>query len=412
MQIECGQAYIDGSLTPPPSKSHSLRAIIAALLAHSPTKIANLSHCNDIKAACDASEKLGAVWRDGVIYPPERFASSARIDCRDSAAALRFFTCLAACLDGRYVLTGSKRLLSRPMDALIKTLSCCGATVDGPAGGEIVVNGPLHPAKGIINIDGLITSQFISGMLLASPLLPSETRIGTKNCISPGYVDMTLRVMSDFGKKVVFNDGFFVAAEGRYHSAGNVSIVADSSAAAFFAVAAAIAGRVKITGLDLSFPQPDSEIFAILASAGAEVVHDGGTIAVCRKTLSRIAVDCDLTPDLAPVAAVAGAFSENGAEILHADRLTTKESDRKKAVMEMICSLGGRAEYKNGSIIVYGGGLKGGFVRTYGDHRIAMSAAVAATSCPYKVIIDDGDCVSKSYPEFWRDYRALGGRVY
>ena len=111
MQIECGQAYIDGSLTPPPSKSHSLRAIIAALLAHSPTKIANLSHCNDIKAACDASEKLGAVWRDGVIYPPERFASSARIDCRDSAAALRFFTCLAACLDGRYVLTGSKRLL-------------------------------------------------------------------------------------------------------------------------------------------------------------------------------------------------------------------------------------------------------------------------------------------------------------
>lgn len=141
---------------------------------------------------------------------------------------------------------------------------------------------------------------------------------------------MTLRVMSDFGKKVVFNDGFFVAAEGRYHSAGNVSIVADSSAAAFFAVAAAIAGRVKITGLDLSFPQPDSEIFAILASAGAEVVHDGGTIAVCRKTLSRIAVDCDLTPDLAPVAAVAGAFSENGAEILHADRLTAKESDRKK----------------------------------------------------------------------------------
>lgn len=80
--------------------------------------------------------------------------------------------------------------------------------------------------------------------------------------------------------------------------------------------------------------------------------------------------------------------------------------------MEMICSLGGRAEYKNGSIIVYGGGLKGGFVRTYGDHRIAMSAAVAATACPYKVIIDDGDCVSKSYPEFWRDYRALGGRVY
>ena len=407
MQLTCFPAAVCGKTALPPSKSHAVRLIAAGLMSASPLKIISLPRCDDVAAALSCAEAMGAQLRDDVLFPPASFPEKSVLNCRDSGCAMRFFTAIAAFAGGSHRIYGSRTLMSRPTDALLRALTDAGAKLSFD-GNALIAEGAV--SAGRIEVDCSLSSQYLSALLMAAPLARKPLEIVAKNTVSRDYAEMTVSVMKTFGVRIETDGDVYRVPAGGYVSPGSARVDPDASAAAVLAAAAAIAGEVSLTGAVFSLPQADARIFGMLKAAGAYVTEDGGTLTVKKNVLDEIEVDCDLTPDLAPVAAVLGAFARKGAHIFNAARLSGKESDRVKAIVEMINSLGGRAEVRHGCIEVAGTGLKGGKVLSFGDHRIAMAAAVAAVGCAHGVTLDDADCVNKSWPSFWEDYAAIGGK--
>ena len=401
-----------GTVQAVPSKSHAHRLLIAAALSDAPTKVICPALSRDIEATAGCLAALGAGivrTEDGFeVTPISTPAKGAVLDCGESGSTLRFLLPVACALGAEVTFTGEGRLPSRPIGSLARTLRAGGALLDADSL-PLTTGGKL--CGDTFEVDASVSSQYVSGMLFALACTGGGCtlkRMG--NAVSEGYTEMTLDVLALFGKRVQkTRDGFFLPA-GRLHSPGIVRAEGDWSSAAFMLAAGALTGDVTVTGLDRASAQRDKAMADILARMGADVSFPDGTACRVKKApLHAVETDMEDTPDLAPVLAVVMAAAEGKSVMRGVSRLRVKESDRLAAILSDLESMGVRAETDGNTLTIYGGEIKPFAVKGYGDHRMVMSSAVAGLVAGGET--DDAEAVAKSYPTFFSDLAALGGKA-
>jgi len=413
--IKINPAFKTGTVTVPSSKSISHRALICAALAHEQSHIYRIDSSDDIDATIDALCKIGEtikICEDKItvngIENTTGTSNDISIHCKESGSTLRFLIPVAAALGINATFTGERSLLSRTIslyEDLFKDKNVDFKTSDGKLPASI--SGKL--SSGTFYIPGNITSQYITGLLFALPLLDGDSEIIlTSNLESAPYVDMTIDVLRYFGISVHRTvNGYYINGNQHYLSATYI-VEGDFSQAAFFACAAVINGDITIKRLTSRSLQGDYKIIDILCEFGAKVFFDGNDLkAVKCENLKGIKIDATQIPDIIPVLSVVAAYAEGETVIYNAGRLRLKESDRIKSTCEMLLSIGADVKETDDGLIINGTGgkkLPGGFVKSFNDHRIAMSAAVASVWTENGVTIDDMSCINKSYPMFLRDF--------
>lgn len=392
MDIIIKPTKLRGTVAAIPSKSQAHRLLICASFADRKTRLYCPDTNRDIEATADCLRALGAeITRDEggyTVLPVQSRPATAVLPCHDSGSTLRFLLPVAGALgvDATFQLEG--RLPQRPLSPLWEEMERMGCTLTRPTADTIRCQGKLQ--SGIYTISGGVSSQFITGLLLAFPLISGESQLEiTEKLESAPYVTMTLKAMEQFGVMV---RNLSVAGNQDFTSPGTVTVEGDWSNGAFFLAAKALGNNVTVTGLRADSPQGDRAAAELLPGLEKKLIIDAADI-----------------PDLVPILAVTAACKQ-GAVFTNIGRLRLKESDRVESVKEMIIALGGTAESDAEALTVQGTGLHGGTVDARNDHRIAMSAAIAATACREDVIILGAQCVEKSYPRFFAEYRKLGGR--
>lgn len=373
------------------SKSLAHRILICAAFSDRKTTLICPETNQDIVATVDCLRALGAEIQrteEGFIVEPIKAPPEhAELYCRESGSTLRFLLPVVGALGTDTVFHLEGRLYQRPVSPLWDALEGHGCSLTRPTHHTIRCQGQLRPGTYII--DGGVSSQFITGLLFASALMPGNSNIQISGKLeSEPYVRMTRQVMSDFGINI---SDFTVHGGHPFHSPGCFRIEGDWSNAAFFLAANALGSEIEVDNLNLDSVQGDRAVADIIPS-----LHE-----FCEIPVGNV-------PDLVPILAVV-AGANRGATFTETARLRHKESDRVESVKHMLESLGCRVTTSMYSITVHASQFRGGTVETYGDHRIAMAAAIAATVANEPVRILNAECVSKSYPGFWNDYAALGG---
>ncbi len=416
MNITVLPSQLKGRVEAPPSKSDVHRAIICAALSKGISTISPVALSNDIKATIACAEALGAetslnnnvLTIDGSGVFSNKKAS---LDCFESGSTLRFFVPIAAAGGVEADFTGHGSLVTRPIGLFSQLLPDAGVrcVTDGTL--PLSVSGRLAP--GDFRIPGNISSQFVTGLLFALPMLENDSRIIlTSPLQSEAYVDMTINTMSKFGVKVQKADyGYFIEGNQSYRPV-NYTTDGDWSQAAFFLAAGAVSGDVEVCGVSLSSTQGDKEIVSLLKKFGADVQIGESSVRVRKSALKAVEIDARQIPDIVPILSVIASFADGTTRIYGAERLRIKESDRLKTTASMLNSMGGSAEETPDGLIIKGKALGGGQVNGSNDHRIVMSAAVAALGCADKVEITDKESINKSYPNFFEEYERLGGKIY
>ena len=381
MDITITPRLLKGEILPPPSKSMAHRLLICAALSDHPTELICPDAGADVAATASCLSALGATidaTESGYRITPIRTpARQAMLHCGESGATLRFLLPLAGALGVEATFRMAGRLPQRPITPLWAEMERMGCTLSRPEPDTIFCRGALRP--GHYRMDGSTSSQFITGLHFALSLLPGSTLEITGQVQSAPYLEMTRQAMA-----------LFSAPE--YHSPGIVRVETDWSNAAFWLCANALGSEISVQALPEAFCQGDRAILQLLP-----LLEENCTISAA-----------DI-PDLIPVLSVVAA-AKKGATFTDIHRLRLKESDRVAGIVSMITALGGKAEAAENTLTVYGTGLSGGIVDSLHDHRIAMSAAIAATVCHENVTILHGECVQKSYPKFWEEYARLGNK--
>ena len=392
---------LSGSVDAVTSKSCAHRALICAALSDKSTDVLIDSPNDDIQATARCLTALGArVERDGAHWrvDPIRAAAAgpSALDCGESGSTLRFLIPIAASLGAEAAFTGRGKLPTRPNTHLCEALRRHGARIDSDLL-PMTVRGPIGPGEYLL--PGDISSQYASGLLFALPRLGGDSRVRfTTPLNSRGYVALTVNALRAFGVRVDWRgDAIDIPGGQAYRSPGALRVEGDWSAAAFWLTANACGSDVRVEGLDPGSAQGDRAIESALKALGQTVP---GSPAV---------IDARDIPDLVPALAVAAALSRGGARIGNAGRLRYKECDRLAAMAEGLGAMGADITQTDDGLIIGPSRLRGARVRGWNDHRIVMALAVAALSARGDTLIDDAEAVSKSYPGFWRDFKALGG---
>ncbi len=389
MDITIQPRSLRGDITIIPSKSQAHRLLICAAFSDKPTQLRCPDTNRDIEATAGCLNALGAeIFRTATgytVFPVGQVPENAELNCHDSGSTLRFLLPVAGALGVDTIFQLEGRLPQRPLSPLWEEMERMGCSLSRPTADTIRCTGKLR--SGNYFIDGSVSSQYITGLLLALSLMdaPSHLEI-TGKVESKPYIRMTEEAISRFA-------GDFAHPGGKqFHSPGYLSVEGDWSNGAFFLAAMELGSELTIHGLNTASPQGDRAVIEILP------LLRNGTPTVSAADI----------PDLVPILSVVAAC-KNGAVFTNIRRLRLKESDRVASVIAMITALGGRAEADENTLRVFGTGLTGGTVDSVNDHRIAMSAAIAATVCKEPVTILGADCVKKSYPKFFEEYRRLGG---
>jgi 3-phosphoshikimate 1-carboxyvinyltransferase len=406
---------VEGEVKAPPSKSVMQRITAAALMAGGrTTRILNPSFCDDALAALRVAGELGAgikatleeVRIEGGLRPRGR-----ELDCGESGLCLRLFAAVAPLWPDELVLTGRASLLKRPVSIVEDPLRQLGVFCRTDNGFPPVrVRGPLR--GGIASVDGSLSSQFLSGLLMALPLAGQGSRLIVKDLKSRPYIDLTLEVLRDCGI-MVENENYeeFIISGGQDYEIGEYRVEGDWSAAASLLVAAAAGGKIRVSGLRADSVQPDRRILAALGAAGARVDRKPDGAAVEKSGLRAFSFDATDAPDLLPPLVALACHCSGTSRFEGASRLRHKESDRAAAIAEEFGRLGGRVSAEGDVIEVTGGPLAGAKVSSHGDHRMAMALAAAAVAARGPVEIDGAECVAKSYPGFFEDLASVGVRI-
>ncbi len=398
---------IGGRFAAPPSKSEAQRALLCAALADAPTHLVCPELSRDVAVMADGLRALSAaVGRtpDGFFVTPLTCAAArAALDCGDSGAALRFLLPLAAALGVRAELWRSARLAKRPVAPLAEVLRTHGCKITEQADGSIVCAGQLRGDR--YTISGAVSSQFVSGLLLALPLLgaPVELRL-LPPVVSADYITLTRQVQERFGVRWEAGEQkFFLPAGQGYRAPGAPFCVSgDWSGAAFWLCAGAISQPVTVTGLEPASAQPDRRVLELLRRFGARVTVEDTEISVAPGELHGITAALDDCPDLLPPLAAVAAAAAGTTRFTGVGRLRWKESDRPAVLAALLNRLGGYASVEGDSLVIQGGKpLCGGTADACGDHRIAMAAALLACRCTAPLALSGAACVEKSYPGFW-----------
>ena len=413
MDIRIKPSPLCGTIKAPPSKSDAHRLLICSALADKPTVIGLEQTSADIDATMECLRALGAKIEykgdECTVKPIKTPAVKPLLDCGESGSTLRFLLPAASAVCGGARFLGCGRLPERPLDDLMEVMESGGVRFSEHRL-PFDIDGRLN--SGDYEIAGDVSSQYISGLLLALPIVSGDSRIIlTSKLESAAYVDLTLHAQRRFEIEIQ-NDGSIFEIRGgqMYRSPDKVAVEGDWSNAAFFLTAGALGGDVTVTEINKNSVQGDSAVERILRDFGALVTSSGDDVNVIARKLSGHTVDVSAIPDLLPILAVAAAFSKGETQFVNAARLRFKESDRLKTTAKMLTSLGGEVAERGDSLTVRGGGLTGGETESFGDHRIAMAACIAAAYCKKPTLIRNAEAVNKSYPTFFKDFARLGGR--
>lgn len=391
MDITIAPGKLRGILQAIPSKSQAHRLLICAAFSDAETILLCPETNQDIEATVQCLNALGAeitrLTNGYRIIPVSRIPDKAILDCRESGSTLRFMLPIAGALgvDTTFELSG--RLPHRPLSPLWEEMERMGCTLTRPTANQIRCEGQL--CAGAYTVDGSVSSQFITGLLFAMALIPGASELTvTGKTESKPYIEMTQKALALFG---VPSEGYRIAGSRLFKSPGVLAVEGDWSNAAFFLAAQRLGSDIQVQGLSSDSPQGDRAVAPILEKLQDFCVIDAADI-----------------PDLVPILAVtAGALS--GATFKNIQRLRLKESDRVASVASMLEALGAAVEVTEDTMTVHPTAYHGCIIDAVGDHRIAMSAAIAATVATGPVTVIGAQCVAKSYPIFWDEYRRLGG---
>ncbi|MHA1948846.1 MAG: 3-phosphoshikimate 1-carboxyvinyltransferase [Candidatus Thorarchaeota archaeon] len=412
---------LKGVVQAPPSKSYTHRAIVCGLLTSGITRIFNPLFCEDTEASLRISKMLGANIERGedltIIGPKRLLAPSSEMNCEGSGTTLRIFTALSALTKSRCVLSGNKSLQARPMSELLQALEQLGVhaiSVSGDGRPPVEVNG-RGLNGGSVRIRGDVSSQYISGLLFACSKAENDTKIElTTQLESKPYVEMTLEVMRHFGVSATPTKNWsqILIPGNQIYKESNYRVPGDYSSAAFLLVAGAIAGSVRITGLEQESTQGDSRILSLLKKMGVSLEFIKDEIRINRSELISLEIDVSQIPDLVPILAVLASQAEGRTRIFNASRLQLKESNRLISTQDELRKMGAEISTTGDEMIIDGPTpLHGAVIDSHQDHRIAMACTVAGIVADGPTIIEGVDCVSKSYPDFIEHMSSLGAAV-
>ena len=434
MDITITPAKLEGTVTPPPSKSQAHRALIAAALADGESVISNVAFSQDIEATLDCLENLGAHFvRDGSTVTVQGMAANTmsplrrlaypRLDCGESGSTLRFLIPVALAVRGGGIFSGRGRLMERPQKPyfdLFDEKSIFYEQKDG----VLTVTGMLTPGE--YRLPGNVSSQFVTGLLYALPLLGGDSKIVLTTLLeSTDYVSMTLDTLKTFGIQVKWENTSILSIPGRQtYRPCDMAVEADWSQAGFWYAAQVLGNPVMVAGMNSRSIQGDREFLEWVRMVKNEPITEGFTVPIWGSGSEEkqaaspsggcaISIDVSQNPDLVPPLAVMGALMNGMLQMENAARLRIKESDRLASVTQVLNALGADVTEGADFLTIRGKEMLSGGVKvdSFNDHRIAMMAAIAATRCEKPVTITGAQCVAKSYPDFWEEYEKLGGKI-
>ena len=414
MDVAIKPSVIQGIVEAPASKSAAHRALICAALSDRPTTVYIQKAGEDVHATAQCLNALCAsVVRQGDAFTvtPGGAGKSRVLNCGESGSTLRFLLPVAFALGGA-AFAGCGRLPERPIGELKGQLEAHGAVFSAD---RLPFSVRGSDAGGDFLLPGSVSSQYVTGLLLAAPLLRREVAIKIEGALeSRPYVDMTLETMRAFGVIAEeTKDGFLIPGGQAYHSPGEVRVEGDWSGAAFLLALGALCGEAAVTGLHLNSTQGDKRIFSLLTRMGAEMSADASRVVARKRPLRAIDEDVSDIPDLVPVLCALLMHAQGVSHLTNAGRLRLKESDRLKTSAAFVNALGGRAWIENDGLVIPGvGGALGGRADGAGDHRIVMAAAVAGSACKGTTTIIGAQAADKSYPGFLTDFATLGGNAH
>jgi len=409
---------LTGKVCVPASKSVCHRAVICAGLAEGTSRISGILLSDDITATMHAMEALGAIIRqegDSLIITGTNCTNpkSHQIDCNESGSTLRFLIPLG--LNGQTMtFSGTGKLVERPLHDyfnILTTQQIPYKTTNGHL--PLSVTGVLKPGQ--FHLRGDVSSQFVSGLLFALPRLAADSSIIiTTEMESKGYIDLTLDMLARFGITIINHNyqEFIIPGNQKYQST-DYHVEGDYSQVAFWLAAGTIGDPICATGLNPHSLQGDKVIVDLITEMGGKLDPVNNSIESSHAITKGIVIDASQCPDLVPILAVLAAVSEGTTQIIKAGRLRIKESDRLQAIARELNTLGANVEEHEDSLTIYGRRLlTGGVVDSWHDHRIAMALAIASIACQSPVTIKHSECVNKSYPDFWRHFQMLGGKIH
>ncbi|MBU3108820.1 3-phosphoshikimate 1-carboxyvinyltransferase [Clostridium gasigenes] len=414
---------LKGEVKIPPSKSMAHRAVICASLSRGVSILENIDYSEDIIATIEGMKTLGAVITkyddyievQGIFNEENKRESLRTINCNESGSTLRFLVPISLLFNGMTRFIGKGNLGRRPLKTYYDIFEKQKINYKAEEGKlNLLVDGKLK--SGDFEVEGNISSQFITGLMVTLPLLNGDSKILIKTEVeSKGYIDLTIEAMKDFGIEIINNNyKEFIIKGNQSYKPRNYRVEGDYSQAAFFLAADALGSEVILKDLELNSLQGDRLVIEILEKMNVEITATKeGIIGNAKSALKATVIDGSQCPDIIPVLAVVSALSKGTTKIINSSRLRIKECDRLKAITTELIKLGANIKETEDGLIIEGkedflGGVE---VWSWNDHRIAMSLAIAATRCENPIIINDFECVSKSYPNFFEDYKNLGGGV-
>ncbi len=417
MNVIIKNSPLEGVINIPSSKSLCHRAIIAASLASGVSKISNITFSKDILATIDAMKSCGAkIDIDGntlTIHGSKVKRVNRLIDANESGSTIRFMIPIALVCNEEITFTGKNNLVNRPLDPFFTIFDELNIKYErGEAYLPLKVYSGLK--SGIYKIRGDISSQFITGLLYALPLLDGDSKIVvTTNLESKGYIDLTLDVLKDFGISIINNNyQEFMIKGNQEYKPHDYSVEGDFSQSAFFLVANLLGANISLSMMNMDSHQGDKKILKDLEDFGAIISYKDGLLRADSNNLHGATIDFSQSPDLGPALTVLASLVDGDSKFINAARLRIKECDRITCMKEELEKLGAKiTEFADGMDITGVKRFKGATVASHNDHRVAMSLAMASLKCDGDIKILNAECVSKSFPSFWKEFEKLGGQV-
>ncbi len=404
------QGTAKGQIAIPPSKSYMQRAMAIASLAKGKSIISNPSLSKDGLASMDIIRNLGCKVEqinNEITIEKLGVPTGLPLDAGESGTSLRLFASIAALYDQQLVLTGSGSLKTRPMHMIIEGIVNAGGWAEG--NGDYIpikLKGPIKGGR--FKIDGSETSQVLTGLLIALPLISGDSQIEVSNLSSKPYIDITIDILNSFGVEVSHQDYKIFNIQGSQNYTGrSYEIEGDWSGASFHVVGAAISGKATLSRINPESVQADIAILDAVKRAGATVLIENGNVVIEKNELHAFNFDAMDCPDLFPPIAALAANCKGISRINGVERLTHKESDRYTTIKEEFSKLGIKVWKEQNTMLIEGGPIRGAIVHGRHDHRIAMCLAIAGLNATGPIEIDNAECVAKSYPHFYKDFEKL-----
>lgn len=415
------KSEIDGTVTAPPSKSYTHRALVCGLLSSGLTRISNPLICDDTLATLNASEMMGATIHKNddltIRGITQLRAPAPEIDCGGSGTTLRVFTALAALTHGRCVLTGDRGLQNRQVADLLDGLKQLGVdarSVLGNGKPPVSIQG-RGIRGGTVKIRGDVTSQYITGLLFACSRGSGDTRIEiTTPLESQPYIAMTLQTMNIFGANAYPSKSWaHIDVPGKQEYRGSdFNVEGDHSSAAFLLVAGALAGRVVVSHLKSDSIQGDAEMIRLLGMLKTPILVRNGSVSMSTGEIPSFVLDASNTPDLVPALTLLATQAKGVTTIRNAGRLRLKESDRISSICQELNRMGASVEESQDGLMIRGPtSLHGAVIDPHDDHRIAMTCIIAGLIADGTTVVNNIDCIRKSYPSFVSDMQSIGALI-